>query len=399
MTYSKKFNKDRKLRILYVTQNKGFCSYYRLRWPGEEMRKQGMAEIKYTNPSLQQEIVELGTWADVIVFQYSVVPDLIVKICNFVKQNKLPQLICMEFDDNYFNIHPLNASCYMRFGTEEVFIPNPKRQEEKEYFKDGEPFAGLYFEEGDPEGVFNIKDNLKRIEQLKSTLRACDLITCTTPQLAESYAPFGDVAILPNCINPLAMPLNKDNQNKDNRIIISWHGGDSHFADLRKVFPALERIKQKYKNKVHFIFWGAAFLNLYDRVKGELQPWIRPNLFYDHFSKKKIDIGLIPVIKDSFNYGKSAIKWMENSYYSIPSVVANEYPYKPHIKHDRTAMVYNNNEQLYRWLELLIDDPILRIVIAKNARARVLKHYTIQNNADMWYSAYLEALDSKVSKY
>ncbi len=376
--FQDEFNlKERKLRILYVTNSSGFGKFYRVNWPAQQIVKEGLADVEIITPNDLVQVSDMIVWADVIVFKLGSLAEYIIKIAEFIKKNKCPQLIVMEFDDDYFNIHPTNINAYRDFGVKEVKASNSDNG-----FIDGK-------------NGFDLKRNKKRIEMLCKAIVAADIITVTTQELGDQYALFNkNIVVLPNLINPDAMPINE--KGKDDRVIIAYQGGDSHYSDLRFIMPTLMEIKAKYGDHIHFKFFGANFQKLYEQVDGEFIPWVKPECFHNLFSRMKIDIGLIPLVSNVFNRGKSNIKWLEYSYYGIPSVAANVLPYKKSIKPMKTGYLYNDYAQLKIFLEDLIKDPIQRKMLGGMARNVVMEKWTIEGQGKRWYETYKNALLKKV---
>jgi hypothetical protein len=374
----------RKLRVLFVSNNEGACFNYRVKWMSRRLVEDKLIDAHYTTPLNEPELKEYTPWADVIVFQHCQ-PQYVIKLCEFVKLNNIPQLIVMEFDDDMLNIEPINVGAYRYWGTKEVKKGN------KWLWKDGED-------------GFCIKDNTERNELIKKAVSLCDIVTVTTRNLAKAYLPYNkNVFPIGNYIEPRAMGtpiiLNKP---KDAPVVIGWQGGDSHYADIAAIMPALRAIKQKYKNKVHFKFMGCNFPNLFKKIDAEVIGWVRPSNFYRVYSSLGIDIGVIPLLDSPFNKKKSNIKWLENSYYRIPSVVAAVSPYKEHIcKFNRNSYLYYNNQQLIVFLESLIDDPVERKILGGMARDEILDNWTQDTHYLEWFELYTtkfaEKLDSVVS--
>jgi hypothetical protein len=190
------------------------------------------------------------------------------------------------------------------------------------------------------------------------------------------------------------MPIS-EKKNQDNRTVICYQGGDSHYADIKMIMPVLNKIKKAYGNTVHFKFFGSDFKKLYKELNAEFVPWDNDD-FYRTFSKHKIDLGIIPLNNIPFNTRKSNIKWLEYSYYKIPSVVANVYPYKPHIEQLRTGYLYSTPEQMFLLMRDLIDDPIQRLMIGGMAKQEVDNKWTIQTNAIRWYKTFMTCLTEKL---
>ena len=371
----------RKLRVLFVSSNEGFCFRYRVKWMSELLVKNGYIEAHYTSPTNETELKEFTPWADVIVFQHSQ-PQYVIKLCEFIKQNKIPQLIVLEFDDDMFNIEPINIGAYRYWGTKEI------KNSKKYLWKDGED-------------GFCLKDNKERVSLMKQAVSLCDLVTVTTPELKEAYGAYNsNIVAIDNYINPEVMHYKpRKKKNNGEPVVIGWQGGDSHYADIASIMPALRAIKQEYKDRVHFKFMGCNFPSLFRKVKGECLAWVRPSSFYRVYSELDIDIALVPLLNTPFNKKKSNIKWLEASFYGIPSLVSNVKPYKQHINSLRNGYLFSDNKQLLVLLKDLIDDEVQRKMIGGMAREEVLNKWCITNkdNYIKWYALYIGALQDKIA--
>lgn len=392
-----------KLNICVVTRSTGFCHYYRVRFPLEDLERRGLVNVvcidtghkKYMeNPG--KTISELIPWADVFIFQYSAPQDILVRFNDYCIQEKIPKLFVSDFDDDLTCLDPSNAS-YRFTGIEEVKING------KYMWKDNSlcDFLNDYkdkSEEEKEEFKFNIFKNKVKMLKMFRAMMYSDIITVTTPDLAATMHGWNnDVCILPNYINPNVMPEGK--KEPRDYILIGWQGGDSHYHDLKMIMPALKQIKKKYKNKVKFRFMGAAFVEMYKEVEGEFIGWVDPKNFYNEFSKDLFDIGLIPLINpdiNKFNRSKSNIKWLEYSYYGIPSVVSSFTPYKEHIVNHKTGILCETLDTWVEGLSKLIDDSLYRIKLGANAKEEVNNKFRIQTHSHKWYDLYMEALEQKV---
>jgi len=327
--------------------------------------------------------MEKSYWADIIIFQFGTPASIVCKVFDINNKLKVPKIVCTEFDDNFLCIHPSN-NAYVVYGTEEIKLKNGTY-----VWQDRKPRKGI-------NKVFNIKENKQRIDLMKEAMVNCDMITSTQDTLAKVFKQFNRHSfVLPNYINPEVMPPAKPRDRS--RTIICWQGGDSHYNDLRSIMPALKKIKNAFGNAVHFRFFGVTFYQMLEKeLGGEVFPWVRPNNFYKLFADNMADIGLIPLMDNEFNKSKSNIKWLEYSHYGMPSVVANVSPYKEHISHNRTGLLYNNNKELVDYLAMLIQDPIKRINLGAAAKKEVDTNWTIQENAYKWYDLYAHALAAKI---
>jgi len=393
-----------KLRVCIISKSTGFCFFYRLKWPLEILVERGLIEvmgIDFSNKEFSKNIgkymSEALDWADVIVFQYANPNDILTRYNDLSIMEKLPKLFVSEFDDDYSNVHPSN-SYYRYSGLEDIQLGNGKWA-----WKDGElcDHINEYEDKSDAEKsayVFSLDRNKVRLLKMFRAQMYSDVITTTTEDLGNTFSGWNqNIAILPNYINPDVMPEGK--KKKRDHVLIGWQGGDSHHHDLKMIMPALKRVKDKYKDNVHFRFMGAPFVNMYAEIGGEHVQWVDPYKFYDKFAEDLLDIGLVPLVDpevNKFNKSKSNIKWLEYSHYGIPSIVSGYKPYVQHIEDGKTGMICYSEDDWFESICKLVDDSLFRIKMGMDAKKEVDLKYTIHNHAHKWYDLYMSALEEKV---
>lgn len=320
------------------------------------------------NPNIDNEIMDGIIWADIVVWQYAQPMYLVMKMQNVCRSHGYKKLFVADFDDDYLHIDPTNVN-YREWGTENV-----------------DPFWV------DGQKDFDIDTNKKRVDLMCQAISCCDMITVTTEELRKNYLHLNpNIVVLKNCINPSVMPIRKIDKNPD-RVVIAWQGSDSHAGEMAQHMKVLEQIKEAYGDKVHFKFFGSALAKrFFDKVDGEFIPWVRPSLFYDVFSRHQIDIGLVIVNDTIFNRSKSSIKWLEYSYYNIPTIAKAIPPYSTTMTHSVNSVLFRDEDGLYNGLCELIDNPLLRAKLSGAARRHVLHHYKISDNAELWKKIYMNA--------
>jgi len=392
-----------KLRICVISRQEGFCYYYRIKWPLAELERRGLVEvigIDLTNKEFiknpAQWFDKVIDWADIFIFQYSAPSDILTKFNDLCIKEKIPKLFISEFDDDVTQTHPSNR--YYRYGgLENIKINNKWLWKDKTLCDHSNEHKDKTKEE-QKEFIFDLDLNRKRVLKILRAVMYSDIITTTTKELANVFRTYNsNICVLPNYINPDVMPDGK--KKKRDYILIGWQGGDSHHHDLKLIMPALKRIKDEYKDKVKFRFTGAKFTKMYKELDAEFIPWIEPDKFYDKFSEDILDIGLIPLLDpevNKFNISKSNIKWLEYSYYGIPSVVSGCKPYIQNIENNVTGVLCHSTNDWYDSIKTLIEDPFLRFNIGANAKKEVNLKYTIQTHAHKWYDFYMAALKNKI---
>ena len=94
---------NRPYRVAYITSNEGFCAYYRLAYPADALARAGLIEYKTCKP-MCETMPDIVDWADICVFQFGQPQQFIMRLAEEIKLNKIPKLIVLEYDDDYFNI-------------------------------------------------------------------------------------------------------------------------------------------------------------------------------------------------------------------------------------------------------------------------------------------------------
>jgi len=208
---------------------------------------------------------------------------------------------------------------------------------------------------------------------VSTILSFADAITVSTEPLKQRVARhmkqvFGlekKIFIVPN-MNELKDWNFKPAKKDKSKIVIGYAGSNSHYDDLKMMFPALAKIMDKYPH-VYFESMGSigkSNLDLFKvfsestRLRSDILPssWgfkEYPKLL----SEMKWDIGLAPLADNAFTRGKTHIKWMEYSMYKIPTIASRVYPYfvpcfdRDTIIHEQTGLLVQPSE----WFDALED--------------------------------------------
>lgn len=252
---------------------------------------------------------------------------------------------------------------------------------------------------------FDLKANKTRLSVFNHCLKAADLITVTTPELAkivrENVKNMGksdpQVAVLPNCLdlsawNPVEI--------KKDEIRLGWVGGFAHRHDIQTILPALKKVLKKHPNVKVVIAgnsWGEVEEALGDRLILD-KPWTTISAHPYRMKTLGIDIGLAPLVDNTFNRGKSELKYLEYSALGIPTVASDIPPYSPVIEDGKTGYLAKTEAQWVKRLCQLVEDEELRKKIGSAARAWVERERDADKTYTLWLDAYAEALKKKRGK-
>lgn len=173
------------------------------------------------------------------------------------------------------------------------------------------------------------------------------------------------------------------------KIIIGYTGSNSHYDDLKMVFPAIARIMDKYPN-VYFESVGAVGKENIDlftvfsddaKTRCDILPstWTFKE-YPEYLSTLKWDIGIAPLVDSAFTRCKSPIKFFEYSMYKIPTIASKVYPYdvpsfeREVIRHDETGILCKPSEWFDALEELILDED-KRKTLGQNAYNHVTKNW------------------------
>jgi glycosyltransferase involved in cell wall biosynthesis len=216
------------------------------------------------------------------------------------------------------------------------------------------------------------------IEERRYLLANCDLIYASTPYLANHlqglfpaqrvfhgmYAPY-----MASHIKAIAKPQ-RDYQ------IVGYMGSKGHQEDLELVTPSIARLLEQRPN-LHFEVFGTIqmpsdLLRFGDRVKSH-----KVNQAYSGFlatlAALNWDVGLAPLVNESFNLCKAPTKFIEYTAASIP-VVASDIAVYSRVIPDGGGILAQDNWETS--IALLLDDATLRESTLKTARDFCATHFS-----------------------
>ncbi len=364
------------MNILSLVVGRDGCSGYRVRKPLNAIEKgKNEHQVYYVNHGDSgEQILDLLIGANIIVLRQQ--HD---QMFHYLKNQTIvdisKKLFVVDMDDDIFNITPF-ADTYRWGGVEEV------KYDGKWLWKNGE-------------NNFDAERNLKNLQSIITMLAQADLITCTTSYLKERLTEISgnkNIAVLPNAID--FNHWKKWNLKKHKEIRIGWTGGATHYIDWHTIKNGLQRVFKKYDN-LKLVLQGCKWDGTIKDLPYEYHDWIDFDGHPYKTASLDIDIAIIPLKDTKFNKSKSCIKWYEFSSLGIPSVVSNVLPYSNEIEHDKTALVFKDEEEFVEQLSRLIEDEKLRRKIGSEAQKWVNNNRDLDHIKEDYIKAYAEALKKK----
>lgn len=226
-------------------------------------------------------------------------------------------------------------------------------------------------------------DLLKGAELYALALKNSDIFITTTKELqirARALFPALKIFILPNAITKYLTDTSKQKSyplgDTSNIKIFYGSGTSTHNEDFELISRPMAKILQKYPNVE---LWIAGLLKLPDYMN-EFDKQIKriPLLPTGDYLEliQKFNIAVVPLVDSVFNRSKSNIKYIESSYFSIPSVCSSLPEFSNIIDDGLTGFLAKNEDEWYSSLCSLIDSATKRKEVGKAANAVVVSLYS-----------------------
>jgi glycosyltransferase involved in cell wall biosynthesis len=232
-----------------------------------------------------------------------------------------------------------------------------------------------------------VADPTDNHRHLAAAAALVDVVTVTTPALAERYGGHGRVQIIPNCL-PAASLLTPRDRPWPERPAIGWPGSvRTHPGDLDVTRGAVARVVAKGE---------AAFRVIGDldgvqsalalREPPEHVPAV-PLVRYVATLAEQLDIGIAPLVDSPFNQAKSWLKPLEFSAAGIPWVASPTEPYRA-LHAEGCGLLARKPREWEAHLRRLLASAGLRDDLVGRGR-EVAGRWTIEANAWRWEQAWL----------
>jgi glycosyltransferase involved in cell wall biosynthesis len=378
---------------LLVVHTKSGCCFWRAWKPAEEMRRQGLVEVKYLEPKTMSaaEFAEKARWCDIIHHRGLVGMDGLKMLRSY---QELGRKVTADFDDLHFNVSPFNRA-YKEFGVEEVQVRNPATGDVQYLWKDGKD-------------GFNLKANQMKFHAYKTILQELDLITVTTLHLKKAMAEISgredNIRVLPNAIDLTQWrPLDGIREKLPGKFRFGWAVSNSHAEDFFFIKPALVKFLETHPDAV-FVCIGDASMDIKQCLpKGQVEWYPFSDLWEGHYQLRMsmlgLDVAIAPLADTEFNKCKSPLKYAEYTAFGWPVVAQNMTPYKEHIISGETGMLAGSPDEWVTALNTLYEKPDLRRKLHFNAMFTLREMFDLKKVAQDWAAVYKNVIyDGAVTK-
>jgi glycosyltransferase involved in cell wall biosynthesis len=221
---------------------------------------------------------------------------------------------------------------------------------------------------------------------LKKACSLADLVTVTTPALAIEYGGHGRAAVLPNCVPEWYTDIPHEDTGR-----AGWTGAFVwHVEDL-------EMIKGKLSNSVPFTNIGDEQVEPYFPNEDIHTIPFKPLNEYPH-EIAKLSVGIVPLVDNAFNRGKSALKATE---YAACGVFPLMSPMPDQIRlHEQYGIgeIVTKPKYWDRTVQWWLTHDEERRKRTSEARQIVREQLTYETRAEDWMTAWRKAASNAATR-
>lgn len=242
-----------------------------------------------------------------------------------------------------------------------------------------------------------------RVDWLNEGLRFADLVTVSTPALAEHYRRYNDnVRVLPNYLDwETWRDVPSQCEVERRRVRVGWMGWlEWRGTDLETLRPWLaswlERnpqvdfvsVGERHGNAKSLRKAGHVTVHDYLGVPKQQRVTVKAARFHDlHTIVPTMDIGLVPLTPGVFNECKSYLKGLEYAACGIPCVASPTEQYRSFVREGVDGFLASEPDEWMGRLDELVGDDNLRREMGRAARDKA-ERLTIQEHWRQWEGAW-----------
>lgn len=354
------------MRVAVFPSDNSGCGWYRLRHPARVLAAHGhdveVHGAESVGPRMRQnrrrrtvlqdgQRVELDTLesveidADVIVFQRCTHPEQI-EVLAAAKAQGIG--VVVDVDDDLDALHPHHP--YLET------VGKPGGERHRHYLHDA--------------------------------CRLADVVTCTTPALADRYG-YGHAVVLPNLVPEQYLKIKPTRSKRVQQVLsVGWTGRPiSHIGDAR----LLQGVGQvALQHRARFSAWGESAPRTF--LEAGIPKQVQHRVPYRELTKgyplqvAKLDVGLVPLVDSEFNRAKSWLKGMEYAALGVPFVASPTPEYRRLAKLG-AGLLAHDGQQWRETVGSLLADEKLRQEHTERGRA-VAATLTYELHAERWWNAW-----------
>lgn len=211
-----------------------------------------------------------------------------------------------------------------------------------------------------------------------------DLVTVTTPALAQRYGSHGRVAILPNCVPEKYLQVEVV---REPTVTVGWAGWvATHPEDLQVTHGAVN--VALHQQDARFLALGDPMaldrLGIRKRAPHGWRQGVKMHEYPEFVAQ--LDIGIVPLADTPFNHAKSWLKALEYGSLGVAPLVSPT-PDNMKMVEAGAAVAAANPREWIQGTRKLVEDESWRKDLTNQAR-EFASRWTIEGNAWRWWEAW-----------
>jgi glycosyltransferase involved in cell wall biosynthesis len=255
----------------------------------------------------------------------------------------------------------------------------------------------------------NLNHNIvrPRLGLYEALLEASDVVTTTTQTLATHLRQSNpNVVVVPNSVDPEEWNAPQI-KSTTGPVRIGWTGSPTHFADLAVALDAVRELQKRYDfllvlqgmcleptlDELYRVllarhgrsFFETAFgrsiktfMAKLSGIRYEFHPTVPVGEHAAKVCGLSLDVGIAPLVDNSFNRHKSCIKYYEYAMAGAVTVASHTVPYSEEV----SITAKNNRDAWKQKLELVLNGD--RAAMWREQRDWVLAHRNIETTVARW---------------
>jgi glycosyltransferase involved in cell wall biosynthesis len=224
----------------------------------------------------------------------------------------------------------------------------------------------------------NGKVSGSRDNALKQVFRASDRVVAGNSWLAEYASDFGDVTVIPTCID--TRKYSPEQKVGEGIPVVGWIGTSGNFPYLSQLVASIKRLRADGFKFRFVICSDAVDRRLFADLGAEFVKW---NAKDEVKILQDFDIGLMPLFDNDWCKGKCSFKLIQYKAVGIPSIGSAVGFNKDVIIHEETGFLVDSSDW-YQPLKRLITEPDLRRAMGEAARSRAVSSFDVSFAGDQY---------------
>lgn len=346
------------MRVRVHAADEGGCGWYRMRFPARACREAGLdVELRDDVPGWireQGDLVEIAAIdpsydADVAVFQRPLRRQIVETMGRLQARGVA---VVVDMDDDF---HALPVGHQARRDTSASANPDANR---------------LW---------------------LRRACARADLVTVSTPALAERYGAHGRCVVLRNCVPQRYLDVGERAKPLDSeRVTVGWTGSTAtHVGDLDVTGGGAGQAVASTGAAFHVVGTGIGVRDGLDLAE---EPTATGWVPFDRYAAEyaRLDVAIVPLADNRFNHAKSWLKGIEAAALGVPFVASTVAEYRQ-LTFEGAGYLAADAERWAGWVGDLVRKPSWRAEAAEHGRA-VASRWTYEARWGDWATAWAEAL-------